>query len=269
VSMTGYVSQIQSGDGWAIVRVEPGHWIATLPIHELRRLLNDKAQDVNLMGITYHWADDQLVLHLGPARVTGPVAAWRHLVRQLTDNAVSAAGLYEAPRARPWEGPVSDVGVTSVEVDGSPIHPAYQPQPSPVVDELAHAGDFAPREFVELFGAEWHLPAGPVRHEQPVTYVIGDPWQLAAVISADGLSLGKPRAQWDGVAQKVLDVAEQVPVDGSMPIADLRQIAQRLLRSRRRSFTWCRYCARQIPPEDRYSQNICHGCASIWYGVVY
>jgi hypothetical protein len=138
-----------------------------------------------------------------------------------------------------------------------------------VVDELAHAGDFAPREIVELFGAEWHLPAGPVRHEQPVAHVLGDPWQLAAVITEDGLSLGKPRAQWEGVAAKVLNVAEQVPIDGSMPTADLRQIAQRLLRSRRRSFTWCRYCARLITPEDCSGQNTCHGCASIWYGVVY
>jgi hypothetical protein len=272
VSMRGYLGDLRTSDewpdGWAIVTVEPGHWLATLPIHELRRLL-DGADDVDLMGIPYRWRFEWLVLELGPARVIGTADEWWRLCRLLTDTAGSTAGLYEVPHAQPWNRPATEVSITSIEVNGETIDVPYYVEPSPEVTVLARAGGFATREFVELFGAQWRLPGGLVSYEYPLVYVLGHPWQLAAVVDDEGLSLGKPKPRWHGIVEQYLEVVDRVPIDGTMPTAELVEIAQRLMRSRRRSFSWCRYCARQIPPELRFDRNTCDSCGSIWYGYIH
>lgn len=273
VSMVGYVGDLRASDGrvdgWAIVTVEPGYWLATLPIHELRRLL-DGAEDVDLMGIPYHWRVNWLVLELGPARVIGTADEWWRLCDLLTDTARSTADLYEVPRAQPWNGPATEVSITSIEVNGETIDVPYHVVPSPEVTALARAGGFAAREFVELFGAEWRVPGGLVSYDSSVlVYVLGHPWQLAAVVDEQGLSLAKPQLRWDSIVEQYLEVIDRVPIDGTMPSAELVEIAQRLMRSRRRSFSWCRYCARQIPPELRVDRNTCDSCGSIWYGYVH
>jgi hypothetical protein len=124
VTTRGFVSdRVERTDSewpptWAIVRVAPSGWMATIPVGNLTDALNSRAVGAYLNGLQYRWESDRLVLELGPAHVVGDREQWRSWVRRLVDAADSAAGLYESPRPYPWDGPVALVEVEQVHVPG-------------------------------------------------------------------------------------------------------------------------------------------------------
>lgn len=106
-------------DSWAIVRVEPSGWMATIPVVNLTRALSSGAADVPMHGLRYRWETDRLVLELGPAHVVGDRTQWRAWIDRLLDAAGSAAELYESPRPYPWDSPPTLVEVDRVLVPGA------------------------------------------------------------------------------------------------------------------------------------------------------
>lgn len=56
---------------------------------------------------------------------------------------------------------------------------------------------------------------------------------------------------------------------GELHEEQLAGLFEKAKRARRREFHTCKYCGRAVPPEHRFSKDVCHGCASEHEGVVY
>lgn len=276
VVMRGYVSDLLAGrpqewpSAWAIV--EAGErWKATLPVEQLVEMLTAPSH-VPLNGIQHHWEAEQLVLHLGPAHVAGTSIEWRALIRRLVDAAGSTRELYETPQAQPWHEAVSRLTPNQVIVPGADGHWMYRQTPSEEVQDLATSGGFEPLEFVTLFGANWELHHDPDWSQQSLEFVgiytWGSPAQLAARLDLDGLLLGTPHVTW-GTTTRHVGITDEERIHGWMTTPDINDTVERIRRRRRRSFTWCRYCGRQIAREDRIARDVCYGCSTEWHGTIY
>lgn len=132
--------------------------------------------------------------------------------------------------------------------------------------------------FAEAFGAGWQpmldMPvdddAEPERMGDSFGgwFVAGDPFQICLRPADGGVELGMPVGRRIG-HQMMWQVhrREYVPtVDGGEAG---KEALARLLKARRSSFRYCRYCRRVTPPEGRTEVDVCHGCASVWQGAVY
>lgn len=277
VDLKAYAGMFQSAASdelpatWAIVEVGPESWMATLPVHELFDVVNDGSREVHLGGIPHHWHHEALVLELGPVWVSGSREEWRSLCWRLADTQRTTEGLYETPGAREWAGPVTEMAVADVGVDGAVPERGSNLSP---MEELAMAGGFTRDDFIEIFGAAWVPSESAVddhvlRYIHPV-FVWGEPPQLAAGIDRSGLVIGRPRGEWAGGTHGLIyELDDPTPVDSSMPQAEVREIVRGHLRRRRRSLGWCRYCGVPLPPERRWEPGVCQGCAMVWFGVVF
>lgn len=127
-------------DAWALVEVDPTHWMCTLPVHELVELIRTKASDAHLRDLPYAWLGRDLAIEFGPARVVGTADDWLSLCRRLLDSAESTAAVSELPGTRPWSGPTSEVATRSIAVGDS-----EQPHHRSPVALLAAAGGFDER----------------------------------------------------------------------------------------------------------------------------
>jgi hypothetical protein len=279
--MRGYISEFASRRGpdwphsWAVAETAPDRWIGTLPLHELMEMLDNPLAETRLDGIEHHWDDDELVLRLGPVALRGVDAQWRALARRILRSAQGADRLYDAPAARPWSGATVEMSPRDVLVPSRKPHPAIGPKVTADVTRLAEAGGFTPSEFVDLFGSAWVFAKENRYHlldymfdEELELYFWGEPPQLAAMLGAPGLVLGTPHGHWDGPGKFVVEITNMRPVSGSMPRPEVRDIVHELLGARRRSFTWCRYCGRQLVPERRPSRDLCYGCETAINGTV-
>jgi hypothetical protein len=256
---------------WVIVEVQPGGWRATLPVDQLLDLLTRPTTDVPLNEIPYWWDCDELSLSLGPALVSADAAGWRALVRRLLDQAGATRELNEVPRARPWAGPVTDLGTRDVTVPGGDPIWELRGTPGETVQELAAAGGFDALEFVSLFGAGWQRHDSGARDCEACPdriYTWGEPAQLAALVTPEGLEVGVPDATWSGVDGPPR-IGDPLPVHGWMTTATIRPLVEGIRRRRRRSLSWCRFCGRHLAPEERWSLNTCYACATTWHGVIY
>lgn len=135
------------------------------------------------------------------------------------------------------------------------------------------------RAFIDLFGAAWsrvgHEPDG-YRYDTdllsaPVQlFVFGDPTQLAAKVTPIfpdvQLTIGLPEVCWDGHTP-TMSIIDEVEISLPIDQEEVRHIVTRLLRKRRRTFRYCRYCGTVTPPE--HGGATCHGCRSQWLGVVF
>ena len=158
--------------------------------------------------------------------------------------------------------------------------------------ELATTEDLAGRlgwdvdDFADVFGGTWRFDAdAPVFHDYDADpsgggglplggwYVAGSPPQLMMRLSPwHGIFLARPEGSWAGGAHDLrYSPVEEVYVADTDP-ADREQVeavVRRLLRARRRTFRYCRYCWTSTPPELRVQPDVCQGCATRWWGVVY
>lgn len=145
---------------------------------------------------------------------------------------------------------------------------------------LAKQAGIPVRDFVEVFGAAWdvlplqHLdldadPADSGTSRGP-WLVTGEPYQLMLRIWNGGMELGMPKGRWIGVHDLWYRPEARHSFDLGLRLLDeAAPVVENLLRRRRRSFRYCRYCRRQTGPENRLSDDCCHACASVWRGVVY
>lgn len=258
-------------DAWGLVEVGPPRWMCTLPVHELVGLVRGGVPDVDLRRLPYQWLGADLVIQFGPACVIGSADDWLSLCRRLLDSAESTEGVYELPGTQPWSGPTLEVAVRSIAVGDS-----EEPEHRSPVAQLAAAGGFDEREFVELFGADW-APSAKAHNQDEISilderlFLWGTPPQLGAVVAHDGnyLEIGIPRGSWPGPGELRYRIDDPTPISREVPDEEIRDAVQDHLRRRRRSFGWCRYCGERVAPEQRFEPGVCYGCASTWFGVVY
>lgn len=276
ISMRGYVSRLSpAGAEWptcyVIVDTVPEHWMATVPLDEIVEIVESRGKP-RLRGIPWRWDDNDLVVELGPVHLWGTGDDWLSLARRLIDGAGSTGQLYETPGTRPWSGSSEDLRVTDLVPgeQGLMAHRGGNRPSSP----LAEAGGFSDDEFRELFGLDWRPALNAPVAAQPEmrldqVYLWGEPAQLAATVSPDGLSIGQAAGQWIGHEGVMYEAVDLIPVSSDMPRPVIEALVKDRLRRRRRSFTWCRYCGDQLVPEARYDRETCFGCATLVFGVVY
>lgn len=256
---------------YVVVSTSPESWRATFSLGELMDVLEGRGP-ARLRRIPYRWQGDELVVGFGPVHVRGDNEGWLVLARRVVDTASSAGELLEAPGARPWSGPTVLLPVGSVEVLGAePRRDDTAPPESPD-SRLAAAGGFSDGGFCDIFGVGWH-PLEPISRDELFAtekFIWGEPVQLAADIDMDGrLRVGLPSGSWSGACGLHFDILDPVPVDARMPRKVIESFVRDLLRRRRRSFSWCRYCGRLLAPEDRVERDVCFGCGTSVLGHVY
>ncbi|GAA2147107.1 hypothetical protein GCM10009844_24000 [Nocardioides koreensis] len=148
--------------------------------------------------------------------------------------------------------------------------------------ELAEILGMPARDFAELFGAGWTENDGPVWHDYdsdpsgggglPVTpwMIAGDPPQLMIRVFHHGVFLAQPEGEWrhgsHGLEYRP-GLQRYLPSD-EFGTRGPEMIGE-LLRRRRRTFRYCRFCRGLTPPELRIDKDVCMGCGTEWYGVVY
>ncbi|SDS92665.1 hypothetical protein SAMN04488570_3055 [Nocardioides scoriae] len=176
-----------------------------------------------------------------------------------------------------WSGP--DDGRTAYDGAGDPA----------VLDLLAAARGVGVQRLVEVYGAGWReLPRRPTdpdlragldalhdvlaapTWDEGGWYVAGEPFQLALRPVADGVELGVPVGGWTGAGSLEWEVRDRHHVpDGPDHDQAAGAVIAVLLRSRHRTFRWCRYCRSHCAPEQLLSPDTCHACGTRWNGIVY
>jgi hypothetical protein len=245
--------------------------MATFSTGELMDVL-DGREAARLRRIPYRWQGDSLVVSFGPAHVRGDAEGRLALARRVVDSASSAGELLEAPGARPWRGPTVLLPVDAVDVPGDTQRRGRTAKPKTPDARLAAAGGFSDEEFCNLFGFGWRPVESPKQDEllAAETFLWGDPLQLAAEVDVHGrLRVGLPSGRWNGPGGLEFDSPDPVPLDASMPQPVLESFVRDLLRRRRRTFSWCRYCGKPLAPEDRMERDVCYGCGTSVLGYVY
>jgi hypothetical protein len=150
-----------------------------------------------------------------------------------------------------------------------------------VTRHLAEQLDLPVEEFIAVFGAGWQaLPNAGHDFDDSYGegqifgpwYIAGEPFQLMLRVRPDleAVELARPKGIWVGhtLAWRPDFDGDAVPV-GVRLLETAGPIVNAILKRRRQSFRYCRYCRRITAPEDRMDADLCHGCASIWQGVVY
>ena len=152
-------------------------------------------------------------------------------------------------------------------------------EPPPTLHMLADQLHLDVLSFVETFGAGW--TEAPVMHdfdadpaggwESPFGpwHVAGRPAQLMLRASRETIELAVPRGEWRELGRVTLVPSHLISLTRPLDPAACEAVVKDLLRRRRSSLFFCRYCRVLTPPEYRQSAGVCMGCASDWLGVVY
>lgn len=94
---------------------------------------------------------------------------------------------------------------------------------------------------------------------------------IVVLVTPEAFEIRMPTTEWLG---GVCDPApssrfwKRVSAD-KLTEDDLARLLDRALKARQREFKRCRYCGESVPPEHRISDDVCHGCASRYEGVVF
>jgi hypothetical protein len=153
--------------------------------------------------------------------------------------------------------------------------------PRATTETLAMTLRLSLEDFVETFGAGWQaLPNGrsdldAEPDEMQDTFgpwwVAGEPVQLAMRPRVDGVELGLPVGEWNGPHTLRWRVRDRRVICGTGPqlLDDAAVAVKDILRRRRSTFRYCRYCRQLTPSEGRLSADVCYSCGTEWQGVIY
>lgn len=95
--------------------------------------------------------------------------------------------------------------------------------------------------------------------------------------SFDGIKFGYHSIQWDGPS----DPAPIKIIKSTLPWESLEDLSEeeceelfidtllKTIYSRKRQYKTCQFCGEKFPPEHRFNQKTCHGCASEHFEIVY
>ena len=138
-------------------------------------------------------------------------------------------------------------------------------------------------EFIEVFGLGWQEVAVPphflldpmdfdglVDDDHGTWHITGEPPQLMMRVAGRGIEVAVPRGEWRSpnalvlVPVNIAALADTCVLDASTP-----HVLNELLRKRRSTFRYCRYCRSLTPPEMREARNVCYPCAEMLHPRVY
>lgn len=94
---------------------------------------------------------------------------------------------------------------------------------------------------------------------------------IVVLVTPEAVELRLPTVEWTAGAHGPADSSrlwKRVLMD-ELEEVNLRDMLHQAHRAREQQFRKCRYCGRLVPPEHRFSEDVCHGCASEYRGIVF
>jgi hypothetical protein len=148
--------------------------------------------------------------------------------------------------------------------------------------ELASVLGLSALAFARLFGTGWGEPPGHVtqdfdseppdglKPEATPWFLSGESPQLMIRVFDHGVFLARPEGSSSAGTHDLV----YRPADGrnfglhELGAPEAKEHVRDLLRRRRSTFRYCRYCRRVTPAELRIGDS-CMECATAWEGIVY
>ena len=139
-------------------------------------------------------------------------------------------------------------------------------------ERLAAALGLDTGSFVEVLGSGWHaLPQADGEQDQDAAWwAAGEPIQLLLHHGRqqEAVRVAVPNGVWRGhrlvyVPGRTENVSLRDAPD------EIRSTVGQLLKARRSSFRYCRFCRSLTPPEYRHEPDVCMGCSERWLGVTH
>lgn len=117
-----------------------------------------------------------------------------------------------------------------------------------------------------------HLPGAELERTRDVIQIDwGGEKGIVVVATPEAIELRLPTVEWTQGAYGPAASSrlwQRVRTD-EMDNRSVQDLIDAALAARREAFHECRFCGRRFPPEHRFSEDVCHSCASKHFGVVY
>lgn len=143
-----------------------------------------------------------------------------------------------------------------------------------------------PRELLEAIGGPWQIVERLSEHEmeRPGTLFVGRAGPSVGILVTDDTSpqvtVGMAVGEWSGVHPLLWTIAAPVvhlstpepgaaDVDTDHMLDDLRAAVDSAALAKAPALVVCRYCGALVAPEHALGEELCMGCGSSVFGVVY
>lgn len=143
-----------------------------------------------------------------------------------------------------------------------------------------------PRELLEAIGGPWQVVDRFAEHEmeRPGTLFVGRAGPSVGILVTDDVSpevsVGMAVGEWVGphpllwtIAAPVMHLSTPDPgagaADTDLLLDELREAVDAAARAKAPSLVVCRYCGALVAPEHALGEELCIGCGSSVFGVVY
>lgn len=143
-----------------------------------------------------------------------------------------------------------------------------------------------PRELLEAIGGPWQVVERFAEHEmeRPGTLFVGRAGPSVGILVTDDVnpevSVGMAVGEWVGahpllwtIAAPVVHLAAPDPraeaAETDLLLVELREAVDAAALSKSPSLVVCRYCGALVAPEFSLGEELCMGCGSSVFGVVY
>lgn len=148
--------------------------------------------------------------------------------------------------------------------------------PAPRTEHLASALGIPTPEFIGIFGLGWteldsSRPTDERGHLDTLTAwcISGTPAQLMMRVTRDGAELAIPKGHWSSHQLELVAASNVLVPTIEIFDSSTTLLVAELLKKRRSTFRYCRYCRTLTPPEGRASSDSCFGCESQVHHVIY
>lgn len=135
-------------------------------------------------------------------------------------------------------------------------------------NENPGAGNSRAGEYV--FSVLEQMPDATAEQIQDIIEVnAGDDEWIVVVVTTEAIELWLPTLNWRRHHPVSASRLWQRVSADELDNRSLQDLIDAALVARQEEFHECRFCGRRVPPEHRFSEDVCHGCASKHFGVVY
>jgi hypothetical protein len=111
-----------------------------------------------------------------------------------------------------------------------------------------------------------------IERTRDVIQINCEPAEIGPIIlvTPDAVDFRLPTLAWShpGIPSPSSISWRRIDLESAMS-GDPAKLIRSARSARKRQFQTCRYCGLRVPPEHRHGKELCHGCASEHYGIVY
>jgi hypothetical protein len=93
---------------------------------------------------------------------------------------------------------------------------------------------------------------------------------IVILVTPESIELRLPTVEWTmGAYGPAASSRFWKHIESKTTDEELENLLEEALKKRRSEFKDCQYCRNSFPPEHRHSEDVCHGCAEKYLGVVH